>query len=88
MSDDIFDGDPVELEPLTPSFLFDVGYGGACHGECVARTLAAVVGDYGVLCEWQVQAVSDGHAAGSRDRIEWVKDDAGAAEVDTSEIPF
>lgn len=88
MSDDILDGDPVELEPLTPSFCFDVGYGGAVYGECVARTLAAMMEDYGVLAEWQVQAVLDGHGAGSLDRIEWVKDDAGAAEVDTSEFPF
>ena len=78
------------LEVLTPRFLFGVGYGSAVAGKTLANALAVVAAEYGVLGEWQFEAVIDGHAAGVVDYAAYLTEAAVVPPWvrDTNEFPF
>lgn len=83
-----------QLDQLTPRLCYDVGMGGAMQGVSFGKTLEDVmVGGYGVLCEWQIEAILEGFSDGisySKDMRSLADKWAGAADTrgESDDIPL
>lgn len=86
--------DDVPPDPLTPRFLYDYGCGCGFTGDTLARTVATIQDERGVLNLAQIEDLIQGWEAGTLDADNFRKDMAanpypdGLTPEDRANIPF